>query len=67
MPNPIDAEQFRCWSLMLGNEFLEFLSPYSDCDCGLWRDDQSMVEALAADYGENGDAARMQRLGAKPS
>ena len=67
MSNPIDAEQFRCWSLMLGNEFLEFLSPYSDSDCGLSRHDQSMMESLAANYGEDGDASRMQLLGPKPS
>ena len=67
MSNPIDTEQFRHWSLILGNEFQEFLSPYSDCDCGLSRHDQSMMEALAANYGENGDASRMQLLGPKPS
>ena len=67
MANLIDAEQFRHWNLILGNEFREFLSPYSDCDCGLSRLDQSMMEALAANYGDNGDASRMQLLGAKPS
>lgn len=62
MANLIDAEQFKHWNLILGNEFQEFLSPYSDSDCGLSRHDQS-----AANYGENGDASRMQRLGPKPS